>query len=312
MCSSIGRYLIAKMQIDYAREVNASALAHGATCKGNDQFRFEYTYASLAPDLEVIVPWRTWDFQSRGDLLNYAKQHKLEIENTSQVNHKPLSIDRNIAQISYEGEELENLNCPLRDGAWELTDEISRANINGTDMELEFKDNHLVRVDDIHSDDVSMFNHINKVAARNAIGRVDIVESRVMGMKSRNIYEVPAMKVISQAHWSISTLCLDREVLLLRQELIPKYARMIYDGCWFSPERAMLQAAFDQNSKFINGTIGLHLQQGNIFVVKRESNSGIFDQKLASFDSSDELTHTMVSGFIASNSLRLKINQKRL
>lgn len=199
----------------------------------------------------------------------------------------------------------------MRDGGWELTNEISQANMTGCYIELEFQNNRLVRVDDICSSNVEMFDYVNRVASQNAVGRVDIVESRVMGMKSRNIYEVPAMKVISQAHWSLATLCLDREVLFLRQELMHKYARMIYDGYWFSPEREMLQVAFDENDKFINGTVGLHLQQGNAVVKKRESLSSIYNAELASFDSSANLTHAEASGLIDINSLRLKSNRNR-
>ncbi|MCX8030142.1 MAG: argininosuccinate synthase [Thermodesulfovibrionales bacterium] len=301
--TSIARPLIAKKQIEIALKEGADAVAHGATGKGNDQVRFELTYYTLQPNIKVISPWRQWSFDSRRALIEYAKKHGIPVPVTVE---KPYSTDRNIFHISYEGGILEDIWAEPPDDMYTMITPPEKAPDKPIYIELHYKGGNPIGFNDKIMDPVELFETLNKVAGANGIGRVDLVENRYVGIKSRGVYETPAGTVLHIAHRAIESITLDREVLHLRDSLIPKYSELIYYGYWFSPERQMLQAAIDSIQKDVNGTVRLKLYKGNCFVVGRKSPNSLYNQQLATFEADKVFDQKDAEGFIKLNALRLR------
>lgn len=301
--TSIARPLIAKKQIDIAIKEGADAVAHGATGKGNDQVRFELTYYSLKPDIKVISPWREWDFDSRKSLIQYAEKHGIPVPVTAE---KPFSTDRNIFHISYEGGILEDIWAEPSDDMFTMMTSPEKAPDKPVYIEISYRDGNPVAINDKELHPVVFFETLNLIAGENGIGRVDIVENRYVGIKSRGVYETPAGTVLHIAHRALESITLDREVLHLRDSLIPKYSELIYYGYWFSPERQMLQTAFDSIQKDVNGTVRLKLYKGNCIVTGRKSPNSLYNPELATFESERIYNQKDAEGFIRLNALRLK------
>lgn len=301
--TSIARPLIAKKQIDIAIKENADAVAHGATGKGNDQVRFEMTYYSLKPDIKVISPWREWTFDSRSALIEYAKKHGIPVPVTAD---KPFSTDRNIFHISYEGGILEDIWTEPPEDMFTMMTSPEKAPDKPTYIEITYRDGNPVAINGKELHPVVLFETLNLIAGENGIGRVDIVENRYVGIKSRGVYETPAGTVLHIAHRAIESITLDREVLHLRDSLIPKYAELIYYGYWFSPERQMLQTAIDSIQKDVNGTVRLKLYKGNCMVVGRKSPNSLYNPELATFEAEKIYNQKDAEGFIRLNALRLR------
>lgn len=309
MGSSIARPLIAMRQVEVARRISANTLAHGATGKGNDQIRFELTHASVAPDLKVLAPWRIWSLRSRTDLIRYAKE--LNIPINADGNSKPLSIDRNLVHTSYEGEILEDPSVTPPSELFGRVCDLEKAEQTSQIVEISFKKGDAVAVDGHLYTPRGVLKTLNFLGAKHGIGRLDLVESRILGMKSRNIYETPGLSILLKAHRGAESMCIDKEVLQLKEELMPKYARMVYNGLWFSPERYFLQAAIDESQKNVNATVKMRLYRGNADVIARQTNSGLFSKDLASFEHSINFDQSDASGYIKLNALRLNITGKK-
>lgn len=301
--TSIARPLIAKKQIEIAIKEGADAVAHGATGKGNDQVRFELTYYAFKPDIKVISPWRQWSFDSRSSLIEYAKKQGIPVPVTVE---KPFSVDRNIFHISYEGGILEDIWVEPPADMFTITTSPERAPDVPTYIEITYKNGDPVALNGKELKPVELLQSLNEIAGLNGIGRVDIVENRYVGIKSRGVYETPGGTVLHIAHRALESITLDREVLHLRDSLIPKYAELIYYGYWFSPEREMLQKAFDHIQKDVNGTVKLKLYKGNCMVTGRKSLNSLYSPKLATFESDSMYDQKDAEGFIKLNSLRLK------
>ncbi len=301
--TSIARPLIAKKQIDIAIKENAEAVAHGATGKGNDQVRFELTYYALKPDIKVISPWREWDFDSRMSLIQYATKKGIPVPVTTD---KPFSSDRNIFHISYEGGILEDIWAEPPDDMYTMMTSPENAPDHPTYIEINYRNGNPVGINNNELKPVELFETLNNIAGANGVGRVDMVENRYVGIKSRGVYETPAGTVLHVAHRAIESITLDREVLHLRDSLIPKYSELIYYGYWFSPEREMLQAAIDFIQKDVNGTVRLKLYKGNCIVTGRKSPNSLYNPQLATFESEKIYNQKDAEGFIKLNALRLK------
>jgi len=302
--TSIARPLIAKKQIDIAIREKADAVAHGATGKGNDQVRFELTYYALKPDIQVISPWRQWTFDSRQSLIDYASKHDIAVEATKK---KPYSTDRNVLHISYEGGILEDPWAePPRD-MYTMMVPPDKAPNKPTYIEIAYDKGNPVKLNGKTLSPFRLFQQLNKIAGSNGIGRVDLVENRYVGMKSRGVYETPAGTVLHVAHRAVESLTLDREVLHLRDSLIPKYAELVYYGFWFSPERDILQNTMDMIQKNVTGTARLKLYKGNCLVVGRKSPKSLYHPELATFESEKIYDQKDAEGFIKLNALRLKV-----
>lgn len=301
--TSIARPLIAKKQIDIAIRENADAVAHGATGKGNDQVRFELTYYALKPDIKVISPWREWGFDSRTSLIEYAKKNGIPVPVTTK---KPFSTDRNIFHISYEGGILEDIWAEPPSDMYTMMTSPENAPDYPTYIEITYEQGNPVAVNNNVLNPVELFETLNNIAGSNGIGRVDIVENRYVGIKSRGVYETPAGTVLHIAHRALESITLDREVLHLRDSLIPKYSELIYYGYWFSPEREMLQTAIDSIQKEVNGTVRLKLYKGNCIVTGRKSPNSLYNPQLATFESEKIFNQKDAEGFIKLNALRLK------
>jgi argininosuccinate synthase len=302
--TSIARPLIAKKQIDIAIKENADAVAHGATGKGNDQVRFELTYYALKPDIKVISPWREWSFDSRQSLIDYAKKHGIPVPVTKE---KPYSTDRNIFHISYEGGVLEDPWAEPPSDMYTMTVPPEKAPDKHTYIDIHYEQGNPVGLNNESLTTVKLFENLNKIAGQNGIGRIDIVENRYVGIKSRGVYETPAGTVLHIAHRALESITLDREVLHLRDSLIPKYADLIYYGYWFSPERQMLQTTMDCIQKDVTGTVRLKLYKGNCIVVGRKSPKSIYHPELATFEAEKIYNQKDAEGFIKLNALRLKV-----
>lgn len=302
--TSIARPLIAKKQIEIAVKENADAVAHGATGKGNDQVRFELTYYALKPDIKVIAPWREWPFESRQSLIDYAEKHGIPVTATKE---KPYSTDRNIFHISYEGGVLEDPWSEPPQDMYTMMLPPEKAPDNPTFIEVHYREGNPVGLNDETLGPVELFERLNAIAGENGIGRVDIVENRYVGIKSRGVYETPAGTVLHGAHRAIESLTLDREVLHLRDSLIPRYAELIYYGYWFSPEREMLQAMIDSVQREVTGTVRLKLYKGNCMVVGRKSPLSLYHPELATFEADTVYNQKDAEGFIKLNALRLKM-----
>lgn len=304
--TSIARPLIAKRQIEIAEREGAFAVSHGATGKGNDQVRFELTFYALNPGIKVIAPWREWKFKSRNDLINFANENGIEVPVTKD---KPYSCDRNLLHISYEGGILEDPWAEPPDSMFEMTLSPENAPDKPTYIEIEFESGVPVKVDNKSLSPVELLSTLNKVAGKNAIGRVDLVENRFVGMKSRGVYETPGGTVLHIAHRALESLTLDREVMHLKDSLIPKIAELIYYGFWFSPEMEMLMAAVNDSQKNVTGTVKVKLYKGNVTIAGRKSDYSLYSQNLATFEEDDVYNQADATGFIKLNALRLSMRK---
>lgn len=310
--TSIARPLISKRQIEIANQTGADAVSHGATGKGNDQVRFELGYYGLKPDVKVIAPWREWDLNSREKLLAYAEDHGIAVEN-KKGKKSPYSMDANLLHISYEGGVLEDPWAEPEEDMWRWTVSPENAPDTPTYMELKYQNGDIVAIDGVAMTPAEVMAHLNKVAGENGIGRADIMENRYVGMKSRGCYETPAGTVMLKAHRAIESITLDREAAHLKDELMPRYAQLIYNGYWWSPERKMMQAMIDVSQATVNGNVRLKLYKGNVIVVGRESSTdSLFDENIATFeDDAGAYNQADADGFIKLNALRLRIAGKK-
>ena len=310
--TSIARPLIAKRLIEIANETGADAISHGATGKGNDQVRFELGAYALRPDIHVIAPWREWDLNSRQSLLDYAAKHEIPVE-MKQGGASPYSMDANLLHISYEGRILENPWTEPEETMWRWTVSPENAPDKATYIELTYAKGDVVAINDEPVSPATVLERLNKIGGENGIGRLDIVENRYVGMKSRGCYETPAGTIMLKAHRAIESLTLDREVAHLKDELMPRYATLIYNGYWWSPERQMLQTMIDESQLNVNGKVRLKLYKGNVIVVGRESiTDSLFDESIATFeDDKGAYDQKDAAGFIKLNALRLRIAAKR-
>jgi argininosuccinate synthase len=309
--TSIARPLIAKRLIEIANETGADAISHGATGKGNDQVRFELGAYALKPGVQVIAPWREWDLTSRESLMAYCETHGIEVEK-KKGKKSPYSMDANLLHISYEGDILEDPWSEPEEDMWLWTKSPEDAPDKPTYVTLTFKNGDVVAIDGVDKTPATVMEELNKTAGENGIGRVDIVENRYVGMKARGCYETPAGTVLLKAHRAIESITLDREAAHLKDELMPKYANLIYNGYWWSPEREMLQAAIDNTQTVVNGDVRLKLYKGNVIVVGRRSEDSLFDEAIATFeDDGGAYDQKDAAGFIKLNALRLRTAAKK-
>jgi len=306
--TSIARPLIAKRQVEIAVQEKADAVAHGATGKGNDQVRFEVTYYALKPDIKVIAPWRIWDLNSRQKLIDYATRHGIPVPVTRE---KPYSMDRNLFHISYEGGILED---PWREPPAEMflwTRSLEEAPSKPEYVEIEFSRGDPVAVNGKDLSPTSLLHQLNEIGARHGIGRVDLVENRYVGMKSRGVYETPGGTLIHVARRALESITVDREVMRLRESLVPRYAEMVYYGYWFSPEREILQKAIDASQENVAGKVRLKLYKGNVIVAGRKSDLSLYDPNIATFEEGEGYNQMDAEGFIRLNALRLRLRRLR-
>ena len=305
--TSIARPLIAKRMIDIANETGADAISHGATGKGNDQVRFELGAYALKPGVQVIAPWREWDLNSRDKLLEYCETHNIPVE-MKRGKKSPFSMDANLLHISYEGGNLEDPWSEAEDDMWRWSVAPEDAPDEATYMELTYLKGDIIEIDGIAKTPAEVLTELNEVGGANGIGRLDIVENRYVGMKSRGCYETPGGTIMMRAHRAIESITLDREVAHLKDELMPRYASLVYNGYWWSPERKMLQTAIDESQQCVNGVVRLKLYKGNVIVVGRKSDDSLFDEAIATFDD-DEGAYNQkdAEGFIKLNALRMRI-----
>jgi argininosuccinate synthase len=306
--TSIARPSIAKRLIEIANETGADAISHGATGKGNDQVRFELGAYALRPDIHIIAPWREWQLTSRQTLLDYAEKHGIPVE-MKKGKASPYSMDANLLHISYEGRILEDPWAEPEEDMWRWTVAPETAPDKPTYLELTFRQGDIVAIDDVPHSPAEVMEKLNKIAGENGIGRLDIVENRYVGMKSRGCYETPAGTVMLRAHRAIESLTLDREVAHLKDELMPRYASLIYNGYWWSPERKMLQQMIDASQANVNGKVRVKLYKGNVIVVGRRSDTdSLFDESIATFeDDKGAYNQKDAEGFIKLNALRMRI-----
>lgn len=305
--TSIARPLIAKRLVEIANETGADAISHGATGKGNDQVRFELSAYALKPGIRVIAPWREWDLNSRDKLMAYCEANNIPVEK-KRGQKSPYSMDANLLHISYEGDHLENPGAEPEDDMWLWSVSPENAPDKATYIELGYQHGDIVSIDGQAMSPATVLAHLNKVGGDNGIGRADIVENRYVGMKSRGCYETPGGTIMMKAHRAIESLTLDRELAHLKDELMPKYASLVYNGYWFSPERKALQALIDYSQQYVNGSVRLKLYKGNVSVVGRESADSLFDMKIATFeDDAGAYNQADAGGFIKLNALRLRI-----
>jgi argininosuccinate synthase len=311
--TSIARPLIAKRLVEIASETGADAISHGATGKGNDQVRFELGAYALKPDVKIISPWREWDLLSREKLMNYAAEHGIEVDFAKQSKKSPYSMDANLLHISYEGDNLEDPWSEPEEDMWRWTVSPEAAPDKATYVELTYEKGDIVAIDGQAMTPATVMEALNKVGGENGIGRDDIVENRYVGMKSRGCYETPAGTIMLKAHRAMESLTLDREAAHLKDELMPRYASMIYNGYWFSPEREALQALIDQTQQVVNGTVRVKLYKGNVIIAGRKSPThSLFDESIATFeDDAGAYDQKDAGGFIKLNALRLRVGARR-
>lgn len=308
--TSIARPLIAKKQVEIANLVNADALSHGATGKGNDQVRFELGYLSNNPNLKIIAPWREWDLNSREKLLAYAQKHGISIE--KKPNKSPYSMDANLLHISYEGLVLEDPNHAPEEDMWRWSVSPKNAPDEPEIIEIEYKNGDPVAINGEALTPANLLANLNALGSKHGIGRLDIVENRFVGMKSRGCYETPGGTIMLKAHRAIESITLDREAAHLKDELMPRYAKLIYNGFWFAPERKMLQAAIDYSQKSVNGVVRLELYKGNVSVLGRSSaNDSLFNPDFCTFEEDEIYNQKDAAGFIKLNALRFIIKGKK-
>ncbi len=310
--TSIARPLIAKKQIEIAERVGADAVAHGATGKGNDQVRFELAYYALKPDVRVIAPWREWDLVSRTKLIEFAEQHQIPIAKDKR-GEAPFSVDANLLHASSEGKVLEDPAQEVPDYVYSRTLDPEAAPDVASYITVGFERGDAVALDGVALSPASLLTRLNELGRQNGIGRLDLVENRFVGMKSRGMYETPGGTILHAAHRGIEQITLDRGAMHLKDELMPKYAELVYNGFWFAPEREMLQAAIDKSQAYVTGTVRLKLYKGNVAVVGRESPYSLYDQDLVTFEEGAvAYDHRDAEGFIRLNALRLRtLGQRR-
>ena len=305
--TSIARPLIAKRLVEIARETGADAISHGATGKGNDQVRFELGAYALMPEVQVIAPWREWDLTSREKLLAYAERHAIPVEFKRAGQTSPYSMDANLLHISYEGGVLEDPWQEPEASMWRWTVSPEQAPDSPQYVELEYRHGDIVAVDGESLTPAEVMRRLNDIGGRHGVGRVDIVENRYVGMKSRGCYETPAGTIMLRAHRAIESLTLDREAAHLKDDLMPRYASLVYNGYWWSPERRLLQTLIDESQQHVNGTVRVKLYKGNVLVAGRRSPDSLFDPAIATFeDDAGAYNQADASGFIRLNALRLR------
>ena len=308
--TSIARPLIAKRQIEIAEKEGADAVAHGATGKGNDQVRFELSYLSQNPDIQVIAPWREWELSSRTKLIQYAEKHQITITKDKR-GEAPFSVDANLLHVSAEGKILEDPWIEPQEHIFSRTINPLQAPNEPTEITIEFKKGDPIAINDKHLTPSNLLKKLNDLGGRNGIGRIDIVENRFVGMKSRGVYETPGGTILLQARRAIESITLDREAAHLKDEIMPKYAKLIYNGFWFSPEREMMQALIDKASLNVNGYVRLKLYKGNVIITGRKSKNSLYSEDLVTFeDSNSDYDQSDAKGFIKLNALRLIKNKK--
>ena len=306
--TSIARPLIAKRLVEIARKTGADAISHGATGKGNDQVRFELTAYALMPNVRVIAPWREWDLLSREKLLAYAERNGIPVEYKKKKGQAPYSMDANLLHISYEGGILEDPNFEPEESMWRITVSPEKAPAKPEYVELEYRKGDIVAVNGKQMTPAKVLTELNRLGGRHGIGRLDLVENRYVGMKSRGCYETPGGTIMLKAHRAMESITLDREVVALKDDLMPRYARMIYNGYWFSPERQLLQTLIDESQKAVNGTVRLKLYKGTVLTVGRSSQNSLFDPTIATFeDDKGAYNQADATGFIRLNALRMRI-----
>ncbi len=305
--TSIARPLIAKRQIEIAKKEKANAVSHGATGKGNDQVRFEFSYYALEPKIKVIAPWREWDLLSRTKLLEFAAKNKISIMKHNKK-ESPYSVDANVLHRSAEGKILEDPWKRPPENVFGISKSPQSAPNKETVITIQFKNGDPIGINGKKMSPYNLLEKLNKLGAANGIGRVDIVENRYVGIKSRGVYETPGGTILLKAHRAMESITLDREEVFTKDELMPKYARLIYNGYWFAPERVMMQKAIDATQKRVNGQVKLALYKGNVTVIGRQSPNSLYDEDLATFESSN-YDQRDAEGFIKLNALRLKKNK---
>ncbi|MFP4075451.1 MAG: argininosuccinate synthase [Halochromatium sp.] len=311
--TSIARPLIAKRLVEIAAETGADAISHGATGKGNDQVRFEINALALDPDLKIIAPWREWDLLSREKLMAYAAKHGVPVEMKRDGTKSPYSMDANLLHISYEGYDLEDPWVEPGAAMWRWTRDPLDAPDTPQEIELTYRAGDITAIDGKAMTPAEVLAELNRIGGEHGIGRADIVENRYVGMKSRGCYETPGGTIMLKAHRAMESLTLDREAAHLKDELMPRYATLIYNGYWFSPERMMLQAAIDESQRVVNGKVRLKLYKGNVLVVGRQSETdSLFDEAIATFeDDAGAYDQGDATGFIKLNALRLRVAARR-
>jgi len=312
--TSIARPLIAKRLVEIAKETGADAISHGATGKGNDQVRFELGAYALMPNVKIIAPWRDWDLLSREKLIAYAEKHGIPVDFKKKKGSAPYSMDANLLHISYEGGVLEDPNYAPEESMWRMSVSPEKAPNKGEVIELQYKRGDIVAINGQKLSPANVLEKLNRLGGKHGIGRLDLVENRFVGMKSRGCYETPGGTIMLRAHRAIESITLDREVVALKDDLMPRYARLIYNGFWFSPERHLIQGLIDESQTNVNGTVTLKLYKGNIQILGRKSGRhSLFDGKIASFeDDKGAYNQADAEGFIKLNALRLRIGSKQL
>lgn len=306
--TSIARPLIARRLVEIAEETQADAISHGATGKGNDQVRFELGAYALKPGIQVIAPWREWDLNSRDKLMAYCAERDIPVDFSSGKKKSPYSMDANLLHISYEGGNLEDPWWEPEEDMWRWSVSPEAAPDEATYLDIEFAGGDPVAINGERQSAATLLENLNKIGGANGIGRLDLVENRYVGMKSRGCYETPGGTILLRAHRAIESICLDREVAHMKDHLMPRYAELIYNGYWWSPERKMMQAAIDESQAVVNGTVRLKLYKGNVTVVGRKSSDTLFDARIATFDEDEGAYNQQdAEGFIKLNALRLRI-----
>lgn len=306
--TSIARPLIAKRLVEIANETGADAISHGATGKGNDQVRFELGAYALKPGVKVIAPWREWDLTSRDTLMDYCVEHNIPVDFAGGKTKSPYSMDANLLHISYEGGVLEEPWAEAEEFMWRWSVSPEAAPDQAVYIDLSYKNGDIFAIDGKTMTAAEVLTRLNEVGGANGIGRADIVENRYVGMKARGCYETPGGTIMLKAHRAIESITLDREVAHLKDELMPRYASLIYNGYWWSPERKMLQAMIDQSQQYVNGVVRLKLYKGNVIVIGRQSDDSLFDSRIATFDDDGGAYNQKdAEGFIKLNALRMRI-----
>jgi len=308
--TSIARPLIAKRQIEIARETGADAVSHGATGKGNDQVRFELAYYALNPDIKVISPWREWDLTSRTVLIDYAEKHQIPVPKDKR-GEAPFSVDANLLHISAEGKVLEDPAEEAPDYVYSRTVDPEKAPDTPTIVEIDFEKGDPVAIDGKKLGPAALLTRLNELGGANGIGRVDLVENRFVGMKSRGVYETPGGTVLLAAHRAMESITLDREATHLKDEMMPRYAKLIYNGFWFAPEREMLQALIDKSQEPVSGRVRLKLYKGNVIVIGRESPNSLYSLEHVTFEEDSVYDQRDAEGFIKLNALRLRLANRQ-
>ncbi|MBD22100.1 MAG: argininosuccinate synthase [Alphaproteobacteria bacterium] len=304
--TSIARPLIAKKQIQIANEVGASYVSHGATGKGNDQIRFELAYYAENPKIKVIAPWREWNLKSRNDLIEYANNNNISFSKEKK-NEPPYSMDANILHTSYEGKILEDPWLPPEERMFTRTVSPEDAPNISTEIEIEFLNGDPVKINHEKKSPEKLLSQLNEIGGKNGVGRLDLVENRFVGMKSRGVYETPGGTILLVARRAIESITLDKGAAHLKDELMPRYAELIYNGFWFSPERKMLQSLINESQRNVNGVVKLKIYKGNVFVLGRKSNSSLYSSEMATFEEEKVYNQKDAEGFIKLNALRLKL-----